>query len=544
MSDFQIRTDSSSLAVRRAERRQKKTKQMMILGASAAGLLFLVLIVASLLRSGEAPPVPPVPQSPLLANSPNAESAGNGAATDSPTATEANRPAAPTTPVIDDDGKTMWVSPTNGPAIDLSGLPPGCEMFVALRPAELLATSEGQKMIAALGPRGQQGWNSLQQTIGVPLDDVAEVVIGFRPMSSTAIESAMVVTPMPGTTSPTKGQTLGDEKGRMVFASPALLTEIKELEGSAPPLRREIESLLATTDASRQVTVLVAPTFLFHDGRSMWSASIAPLRDTLFSVIPESTRGVALSLNADEEFFAELRLVATIDQRPEAFAKAFADRIAEWPAVAERAIAAVPASPHSATVVARLPAMLRAMMRYQRVGFERDQAILRVYLPEVAGHNLLMAGELLLAEQASGGGGQAATVAVTTPSSEPKSLEAGLAKVTSVGFARDTLETAIQLLADDTGVDILLMGGDLQLDGITKNQSFALDEKDKPASDILVSILRLANPDKTATSPADLKQKLVYVVGKNPATGEPAILVTTRAQAEKRGDVLPAIFTE
>lgn len=543
MSDFQIHTDSSSLAERRSRRRQKK--QMVIMGAAGAVLLFLVLIVAAALYSGEAPPANPVAPAPAVAANPSMPGVGTEPpAVDTPVASRATVAPTPAAPVIDDDGRTMWVSPTDGPALDLRGLPQGCEMFVALRPAELLATSEGQKMIAALGPRGENGRKYLEQTIGLPLDDVAELIIGLRPTASATIESALVVTMLPGTTTSARGLPIGGDQGRVAFASPAMLEEIQDLNGTAPPLRREIESLLATTDGSRQVTVLVAPTFLFQDGRAMWAASLAPLRDTLFALIPDSTRGVALSFNADEQFFAELRLVATIDQRPEAFAKVFADKISEWPAITERAIATVPASPHSATVVARLPSMLRTLTRYQRVGFEGDQALLRVYLPDVAGHNLLMAAELLLAEQTSGGAPAATPVSAANPSNEPATPQGGLAKVTSLSFARDTLETAVQLLAEDTGVDIVLMGGDLQLDGITKNQSFALNESNKPASDILVAILRLANPDKTATGPTDPKQKLVYVEGANPATGEPAILVTTRSQAEKRGDALPAIFTE
>ena len=55
-----------------------------------------------------------------------------------------------------------------------------------------------------------------------------------------------------------------------------------------------------------------------------------------------------------------------------------------------------------------------------------------------------------------------------------------LKQVTSLGFARDTLEKAIQMLADDIGVKYEILGSDLQVEGITKNQSFGLDEKNKP----------------------------------------------------------------
>jgi hypothetical protein len=105
-----------------------------------------------------------------------------------------------------------------------------------------------------------------------------------------------------------------------------------------------------------------------------------------------------------------------------------------------------------------------------------------------------------------------------------------LKHVTSLTFARDTLERAIQLLADDIGVQAEILGPDLQLEGITKNQSFGLDEKDKPAEEILRDIMVKANPDG----------KLVYVVKPRQPGGEEELFITTRAAAAKRGDPLPA----
>jgi hypothetical protein len=69
-----------------------------------------------------------------------------------------------------------------------------------------------------------------------------------------------------------------------------------------------------------------------------------------------------------------------------------------------------------------------------------------------------------------------------------------------------------------------IMGGDLQLEGITKNQSFGLDERDKTADAILRIILAKCNPDG----------KLVYVV--HVKHGVETIDITTRAAAAKRGE--------
>jgi hypothetical protein len=97
-------------------------------------------------------------------------------------------------------------------------------------------------------------------------------------------------------------------------------------------------------------------------------------------------------------------------------------------------------------------------------------------------------------------------------------------------FAKDNLERSIQLVSDETGVPMEILGGDLQLEGITKNQSFGLDEKDKTADEILRVILAKSNPEG----------KLVYIVKEK--DGEEWVFITTRAAVEKRGDPLPPAY--
>jgi hypothetical protein len=185
--------------------------------------------------------------------------------------------------------------------------------------------------------------------------------------------------------------------------------------------------------------------------------------------------------------------------------------------------------------------MVRKLSAYTRSGFEPDHAVLRCYLPLAAGHNLLMAAELTLAE--SPGAPTQIAVANTTPSPATASpnVHDALAKITSLRFTKDTLEAALEQLSQDIGVPIVIRGPDLQADGITKNQSFGIDISKKPAGEILVEILRLANPDKSATGPDDPRQKLVYVVERQPDKAE-QIIVTTRSRAKARKSELPGAF--
>ena len=204
-------------------------------------------------------------------------------------------------------------------------------------------------------------------------------------------------------------------------------------------------------------------------------------------------------------------------------------------------VLAEPWHPYGRKVIARLPGMLRTLARYTRAGEEDREAIVRAYLPAAAGHNLLMAGELLLTQPHGDGANAAAENPAATPTA-PTSIADKLAAQTSLSFAKESLEQAVALLAEDIGVEITIAGGDLQLDGITKNQSLGLDLRDRPAGEILLEILLRANPDRQATGPADPRQKLVYVIEPTTTGAAERIIVTTRTAAAKRGDSLPEPF--
>jgi hypothetical protein len=151
---------------------------------------------------------------------------------------------------------------------------------------------------------------------------------------------------------------------------------------------------------------------------------------------------------------------------------------------------------------------------------------------------LLMGAELTLAEAGSVKGRYTPAAEATSPVGVGERLR----MVTSLRFSRDTLETALRMLSDNVGLPIVIRGGDLQSEGITKNQSFGIDVSSRPAEETLVEILRRANPDKLATGPRDPRQELVYVVGRESPGGPEVVFITTRTRAEERGETLPSAF--
>jgi hypothetical protein len=121
-----------------------------------------------------------------------------------------------------------------------------------------------------------------------------------------------------------------------------------------------------------------------------------------------------------------------------------------------------------------------------------------------------------------------------------------------MAFEAQSLEFAIQDIAKDVNetlkglpfeFKIKIMGEDLQLDGITRNQTVRdFMHKNKPVADILTAMVMKANAPNVP-DPSNPGQKLLWVIDKDPENpAKPIVLVTTRAAAEKRKYTLPMPF--
>jgi hypothetical protein len=545
MVEFEIKSNTDSLAERRAAQKQRQLVTKIIAATTIAVVVIVGGIVISQL-SRSSVDAPSAPHS--VAQGPEKLPGLSDANSTAPTgaAPRAGNPPSASSPerlLVADDGTSIWVSPTSGPPLALFHLPGDSQLLLILRPAALQATGEMDRLVTSLGPYGEHGLRAVEAATGRRWDTIDQLVIAFQLKPDSAPDVVLVVNPH-GTQQEVK--TLPGyevwrpeaEGNAYVVATPAMIAELKDIATGRATLRRDFEELLTRSDSDRHLTLLMTNSVVGSPTLPLWTGPFARLREAVFAWLPDQTQAFALSLHWDDRFFMELRLVATLDQRPEIFAERLRAKVATWPALAEEKVTSLVPQPYGRKVVARLPAMLREVGRYVRAGRDQRFALLRCYLPRAAGHNLIMAGELVLAESFAG---PPAIAAGSRP--EPATLAERLQAHTSLSFARDTLETALQLLAEDAGISIELEGGDLQLDGITKNQSFGLDLHDRPVGEILVSILQQANPDKTASGPADPKQKLVYVVV-NEVDGAQTIKVTTRSQAEKRGETLPRVFVQ
>lgn len=451
-----------------------------------------------------------------------------------------------------DDETLPWASPTTGIPPSLNYLPQGSQCVLLAKPAELLADDEGQRVVEALGPEVEQLLLQAETLTGLPRNQLTEVRVGWGTTAEgTPSIGVVLVTSAPlekdgsgtwhkGAARDVDGETVYDaagmhtwlptaEEGRVLVVAPQVAIEESIAAEGMPLLSPDFERLLAMLDEERHLTLMVSPSFLRNDGQLFLSKQLTPPATAVADLLGEPTTAAALSLFlGDTTCYLEIDAVPVTAEPPRRLVDAVAARVSELPDEVEEHCLSLAGGGYGGRLIGRLPGMLRVVAAELRWGIEDGLAVLNVYLPREAAHNILLASELALAQES----GAVTAVAVVTeePAPPPQTVEDKLAQQVSLVFAKDTLERSIEMLAADSGIPMEILGGDLQLEGITKNQSFGLDAKNQSVDAILRTILEKANPDG----------KLVYVIRGEGDTA--SLAITTRAAVAKRGEPLPPGF--
>ncbi len=205
------------------------------------------------------------------------------------------------------------------------------QIIVALRPETLAKHPEGKKLLAAAGPIGDRLQKYLNDVLLKPAG-VEHLLIGCE-LKSDGTWHVTLVAHLTGDQTAEQhfdarlhgaeqkhidGKTYWLYNGRayyvpksrdkklLVVAPEDAISDIIDLAGSAPPLRRDIERLIAHTDANRDVTIIVAPNSLFSEGQSIFAGELSGLRRPLFWFLGDEFSGAALSVHWDKNFFLEL----------------------------------------------------------------------------------------------------------------------------------------------------------------------------------------------------------------------------------------------
>lgn len=563
-------------------RKKKNSEHVFLLatGGIAAVLIIGILVWINQAEDKTAPPVNKGSGTQVATISPNLPVTSNAKppvkpAVMPPAVGKTPPPVAPPPPSVREptaiDGQS-WPSPTVGKPLDLRYLAPGAEVIVALRPADIMANPESAYLlepnasgdVAAMGAWGQWFKQELPKLAATGLDNVEQVLIEMIADPSGASQVAYVIrtktavaeadllaawgnptaTPLqdfenkdyPCFVSGERAYYVPEaEQGRLLVIAPlaAMRDDIVKTKGKEPVPPLAVAALLKSSDTDRHVTVAIAPDRLL--GKNALAGILAVLQsplETFLSVNADVPKGAMLSCHLSDTFFAELRIYNSFEGASStAVAKDLHGRVQAMPEQINNYMFDMgrDMSPASKPLLKDFTKVMGALAKWTYAATQDDQVVLRASLPPRAAQWLAMDTFLALLESTEGSAG-GDTVAVATPQGGgPLTVADKLGKKTSLTFDRNTLEISMKLLGEDMGVEIAILGSDLQLEGITKNQSFGLMEENKPAREILKTIMAKANPDG----------KLIYVIKPKEPGGEDIIFITTRQAAATRKDKLP-----
>lgn len=493
--------------------------------------------------------------------------------------------------VVADDGKSLWESPTTGAAVEFQWVPPGGQFFLIVRPSDLMGSTEGPRVLRALGPTLTTSIDEWEKAAGVKFSDVELLILSLHDNGEEFPRPSMVVrlkTPLPTDELVERWRAQpGEEKGKaavfkganwsycipqaadnrlFLMGAAEEVKEVAEIGGAPPALRREMEKLRRMTDDQRHFTILLAPNYLsstmFRDGRKFYFGEATRLREPLDWFLRDELQAAMFSLHTAGDTYLELRLSSNLNKERFKLAEEFRDRLEKVPDLAFDYIATLGSNPYWERVRLQYPNMIRFLHGKTRIGVEEDTATINARLPGPAAHNLAFGTEMVLM---SSPGAAAVTAVAAKPAATASAGAAGLqpAKMTiddvlakyktTMAFEAQSLELALLDIAKDVNESlkglpfefkIKIMGEDLRLDGITRNQTVRdFNQRDKAIGEILTAMVMKANPVTTVKAPSEKDQKLLWVVEKDPEDpSKQVVLITTRQISEQKKYKLPPAF--
>ncbi len=581
---IKLESSGKPLAQKNALRKplaKKKKKPVWFLPVAAGGSILLVGVLAFALMSSKKTTVPVKPrvQSDVPADS-TAVNKANGTV-EPPKAVEKPDPVASEFNLVVDDQLTLWAPPYVPDPIRLNLMPPGIQGVLYLNVNRLKASAGYTSIDEVLSP----AYQPLKELIAnrLPLDWTAcnNIAIGLYPDDasdwpkiviraelaephnvSDVLEKYQFTTPAeelsfgkdrfarnsnanisvlfavdPGDASKTKTLLIGE---------PKLIQSLVEVEGSIPALTRQLEILRTNSCTENAVTFFSSTSLLLSRGRAMLDYSLSGLVPFLRQTMQEDVAAIGISSNLENAWYGELRIVGKDAQSAPNLQSKLKEVISKLPDQAESALPTWSSNPYWSKVAFRFPQQLRAWLEHARTGVESEHAVMNFYLPSKAAPNLLFA-TWMAARQPL----QISTVAATTPANtvKPLSMDEILKLPVTIGFDQESLEAGALEVADafnaslnnpQSAIQIEIDGAALEKDGITRNQQIRdFRHENKPFREVLISLVRKANPVTTVKEPNEKDQKLVWIIKDEDAR---LIQVTTRTAAEASGAKLPEEF--
>jgi len=571
----------AAVGSRTGRRRKKKSLAPLVLGGLAIVALLLVVAVLVYQPTQPAPPTvtrrsPPadipkvgggnlLPDSQLSAPEPTVETVKDGRY------------------ALIDDQRLLFVPPASHVAdpVPLDLLPPGPAVIVSARMATWQQSSSGQRVLNSLGPDVQGLWNAAVVRTGFAPAEIQrctaalhpghegwpEVSLAIELTQPVALESLLERWQVSASRTP-EGTTVyaseepdrdaffwaGGQGGkpapeaqvkRFAVASLERIRQVAQIDGGFIPLPRAMETLWRSSSTGADLFVLVTPNFLFADGRQMLERAAPELVDPLKRFLIPDVTSAQVSVTIDQDdVYLELRMIPSGTLSDAALRERLRQSIQAWPRWADDFVVEVVPDTSWRLLANRLPAMMRFLGSHSRDGLAEAAVVANAYLPATGAAQLSLA--VLLAMNTPAG--SVASPAGSAEAAPPLTIAQMLDRKMTVSFEQESLDFAVNLIVEQFQGSlpagsrlppIRIMGSDLQMMGITQNQQVRdFNKSDLPLRQVLTDLVLGANPDRTATGPADPKQTLLWVVVEPSDTSGPAeILITTRAAAEGKYEI-------
>ncbi len=469
-----------------------------------------------------------------------------------------------------DDGVSLWASPTSGNPIELRHLPSEAQLYLHMRPSEILADDQARLTLDALGPKFQAFRSEWKSAFGMDWSQIRELTVAVSPRDATFPDVCFVVQPhnhdgLPAQWNevPTIDEGSGsvgnalvhrlddravwDSGDGIVFGNESTVRQLALDRDKPTILPRELGQLRQTTDDEHLLSVILSPRFLSNQGDRLVSPQFTSLRNGVLEALGDQTRGCSLGLHIHGgTFYGEFRFASDATEGAATHGQRFRSFLTKLPEQMETALADLPSlDAYWRRIALRSVRMVEFFENNLRMQSEGRTVVVNVSLPAQAAHNLVLATELVTASLND--------VAPTAdpPTMARRSMKEILGLPIRIEIPQQSIEMALQHVREQVGrrlnstdsIEIELDGPALQAEGITRNQQVRDFRRDNVAlSDLLTGLVMVANP-VPAESPSHSDQKLVWVVSNElDRVGKRIILITTRTAADKNGHSLPSAF--
>ncbi len=362
--------------------------------------------------------------------------------------------------LIEDDDKSLWETPTNGPPIEFSYLPSAPKLLFVFRPAEISGSDEGQRVIQSLGPAFEERIAQFQDQCGLDLENIEQLIVSLHTNDQFEYEPYFIVTTrqpvelarlMQNWNQPvlrqlenqqemldsadgktayyllyeheqrggkkagdpaadgiqreekTGNETVAEEPTdtksiqRFAMGSKLLIEEVA-LSLGATVLSGSLGSLAEWTDRDRHINILFLRNSLFNDeGQKLMGLENRMLNREMSVMLPDEIRGGLVSFHLDSGCYLELILDNSVDLKAIDLKEQMSNELRRQRDQLMLFVARIPSSEYWDMVRIRYGGMLTNVFQNLRWEVEHGQVIANCWLPPMAAHNLIAATEHVIA---------------------------------------------------------------------------------------------------------------------------------------------------